>query len=203
MRRSSAQTRPGGYLHRPVGTREPRQRFLVVCEGEKTEPNYFKAFRAPGRVVFVRGVGGDAYEVVQEAVRQRDESDYDRVWCVFDRDEVPLERFNRAMDFAHREDVQVAYSNEAFELWYLLHFCYLSTGMARSSYATRLTDYLGSRYEKNATDIFARLYSRQEQAIRNAERLLSTYSRPSPAEDNPSTTVHRLVCELRRSSPGM
>ena len=40
-----------GYTKRSVGTRETVQRFLVVCEGEKTEPNYFRSFRVPKNVV--------------------------------------------------------------------------------------------------------------------------------------------------------
>jgi len=28
-----------------------RQRFLIVCEGEKTEPGYFRSFQVPGVVV--------------------------------------------------------------------------------------------------------------------------------------------------------
>lgn len=32
-------------LSRRQGIREVKQSFLIVCEGEKTEPDYFKAFR--------------------------------------------------------------------------------------------------------------------------------------------------------------
>ena len=32
-------------LTRRQGVREIKQSFLIVCEGEKTEPDYFKAFR--------------------------------------------------------------------------------------------------------------------------------------------------------------
>jgi hypothetical protein len=33
-----------GYSERKVKNREVKQTFLIVCEGEKTEPNYFKSF---------------------------------------------------------------------------------------------------------------------------------------------------------------
>lgn len=48
-----------GYSPRKVNTRELKQRFLIVCEGERTEPNYFKSFRVPKNVVSidVRGLG--------------------------------------------------------------------------------------------------------------------------------------------------
>ena len=32
-------------LSRRQGVREIKQSFLIVCEGEKTEPDYFKSFR--------------------------------------------------------------------------------------------------------------------------------------------------------------
>ena len=33
-----------GYSDRKMGNRKPIPTFLIVCEGEKTEPNYFKCF---------------------------------------------------------------------------------------------------------------------------------------------------------------
>jgi hypothetical protein len=36
-----------------VGARELRDRFLIVCEGEKTEPNYFKSFPLNADVIKV------------------------------------------------------------------------------------------------------------------------------------------------------
>ncbi|MDL5046865.1 RloB domain-containing protein, partial [Oscillatoria amoena NRMC-F 0135] len=48
-----------GYSPRKVDIKEVKQRFLIVCEGEKTEPNYFRSFRVPRNVVEidVKGVG--------------------------------------------------------------------------------------------------------------------------------------------------
>ena len=38
-------------LTRRQGVREIKQSFLIVCEGEKTEPDYFKAFRMTAATV--------------------------------------------------------------------------------------------------------------------------------------------------------
>jgi hypothetical protein len=84
------------------------------------------------------------------------------------------------------------------ELWYLLHFAYHDTGMARTVYEEKLTHCLGTRYAKNSEDMFGRLEAKQADAIRNAERLLSQYPTPNPEQDNPSTTVHLLVIELTK-----
>jgi hypothetical protein len=180
---------------------EPRQRLLIICEGEKTEPNYFRKFPLPpGSVVDVRGIGENTVSLIREAIQLRDQSDfyYDQVWCVFDRDSFPVENFNNAMQIAQDNHIKVAYSNEAFELWYVLHFDYLHTGISRRNYITRLRRLLGHRYLKNSETIYDEIIARQEDAIRNAKRLLAQYDPPKPAEDNPSTTVHILVELLNR-----
>ncbi|MGB3219740.1 MAG: RloB domain-containing protein, partial [Anaerolineae bacterium] len=69
---------------------------------------------------------------------------------------------------------------------------------SRRDYQSRLSDLLGYRYVKNSNTMYDALLSRQGEAIRNAERLLSQYDPPDPAADNPSTTVHLLVKELNR-----
>ncbi len=185
-----------GYSERRLNLREPRQRFLIVCEGEKTEPNYFRRFRAPLLVVDVRGLGYDPIQLVRRALALRQQDDYDQAWCVFDRDTWPAGDFNNAISLAIQERVRVAYSNEAFELWYLLHFHFYDTGISRHDYEHRLSSLLGRPYAKNSITMYDELLTRQPEAIRNAERLLAQYQPLNPAADNPSTTVHLLVKEL-------
>ena len=186
-------------LQRRVNVRELRQRFLIVCEGEKTEPSYFDDLRVRGRIPGkVKGIGESPVRVVKHAIKLMKEDDYDQVWCVFDRDIFPVKNFNAALRLAEKHGIKVAYSNEAFELWYVLHFNYHQSATARRLYVERLNDLLGVPYEKNRLDMYERLEDRQEIAIRNAERLLNNYDPSRPAHDNPSTTVHLLVQELNR-----
>ena len=191
-----------GYSPRQVDTREVKQRFLIVCEGSKTEPNYFRSFRVPKNVVEVdvRGLGEDPSKLVKSAkdLKNKDGDDYDQIWCVFDRDSWILENFNNAISSATSQGFRVAYSNEAFELWYILHFEYLNTGIPRKDYIPKLSLLLGQKYQKNSETIYDELLNRQPIAIRNAEKLLTEYNPHVPANDNPSTTVHLLVQELNR-----
>lgn len=172
---------------RTVGTREEVPYYLIVCEGEKTEPLYFKSFRVPRTVASVEvvGVGANTISVVEEALRLRTGRAYDQVWCVFDRDSFTPERFNRAFELARSEGIFVAYSNEAFELWYLLHFDFCDAALSRTTYAARLAGYLGRPYRKNDASMFDALLPRQGTAIRNARRLMGSYEPRRPAVDNP------------------
>ncbi len=174
--------------------------FLIVCEGEKTEPNYFKNFRVPNDVRDIHGLGKNTVSLVEEALRLRGDKDYTQVWCVFDRDSFPAVIFNKALSLAKRNKIQVAYSNEAFELWYLLHYHYYDSALDRHQYIEKLTSCMGKKYEKNSPDMYDELEEMQPQAIENAKRLLSQYVPPSPEKDNPSTTVHVLVEELNKFS---
>ncbi len=191
-------SRERGHSQRAMANRSIRQRFLIVCEGERTEPNYFRAFRPAGLIVEIKGVARQALQLVERALELREANEYDQVWCVFDRDDVSAAQFNQALQLAKREGLRVAYSNEAFELWYLLHFHYYQTGIARQDYALRLAELLEQRYAKNSEIMYDLLLPRQEQAIQNARRLLSSYDPVQPAHDNPSTSVHLLVEELNR-----
>jgi hypothetical protein len=185
---------------RTANVREVRQSFLIVCEGEKTEPYYFRSFDVINTVVEVVGAGCDPYCVVEKALenKKKVEEPYDQVWVVFDRDTFPPERFNTALALAKHNDIQVAYSNEAFELWYVLHFEYLHTGISRQDYMKKLDQHLGNPYAKNNKTLYDYLLRHQQQGIRNAEKLLQSYSPPRPEHDNPSTTVHLLVGQLNR-----
>lgn len=192
-----------GYSSRKVNTREVRQRFLIVCEGEKTEPNYFRSFRVPKDVfeIDVRGFGENPSRLVKIVKELSKQEDYDLVWCVFDRDDFPKEDFNNAIKNARDKGIQVAYSNEAFELWYLLHFEFLSSGIPRSDYIRKLKSLLGNKYQKNSETIYEELFDKQPTAIKNATTLLKQYNPHNPVDDNPSTTVHLLVQKLNRFIP--
>ncbi|MRG95069.1 RloB domain-containing protein [Polyangium spumosum] len=186
----------GGVRPRIVGGRKPLASFFIVCEGTKTEPQYFEGFRLPSISVKVVGTGRNTRSLVEEAIRRREEG-YDHYWCVFDRDSFPAQNFNTALEKARRAGFQVAYSNEAFEIWYLLHFEYYTSATSRDLYADKLSQRLGRPYKKNDETIFMSLRDRLPDAIKNARNLLTSYgANHNPEKDNPCTTVHLLVEQL-------
>jgi hypothetical protein len=181
----------------------PFKRILIVCEGEKTEPGYFQRFRVTSAVIEIVGKGYNTLSLVKEALRlnelaRKNDEPYDQVWCVFDRDSFPAHNVDNAWQLARKNKLRTALSNEAFELWFVLHFDYITSAHTRQEYQDMLTDRLGRRYEKNDLGIYMDLLQRQEQAIENAGKLMSLYSPRQPSRDNPCTEVHELVMELNR-----
>jgi hypothetical protein len=186
-------------------TRNLRTKILVVCEGEETEPNYFKEFPVDKEIVSleVAGTGMNTVRAVKEAARLRQtaidaNSPYNQVWCVFDRDDFPPANVNEAISLATQNRVRVAFSNQSFELWYLLHFGFHDAAQPRRRYREMLSERLGENYKKNDPNMYRLLFDKQSDAIRNAKTLLGRYIPPRPADDDPSTTVHWLVEELNR-----
>lgn len=209
---------------RPVGTgsRPLQQNILIVCEGEQTEPNYFQAIIDTHRLntvflqVEVQGAGRGALSLTEYALRlqKKGPDRYSQIWCVFDKDDFKPDAFDNAINRAKGHSfLRVAWSNEAFEFWYVLHFQYLdaapgyAAGPARDYYKARLTDLLRpldrTKYEKNDPTLYALLGpQRRRTATSYARRVLETYPVGTPHHQClPATTVHELVQLLLSYAP--
>lgn len=200
--------------------RNKRKYYLIVCEGEATEPNYFEGLKQdlPRGVltsyqIDVEGAGMNTQSLLNEALRLKSEYEknegriIDRLWVVFDRDSFSANNFNSAIQrcIENRPEIGCAWSNEAFELWYLLHFQYFENAMSRRDFKAlienNLKPFLGEdfHYEKNSEQMYALLkeHGSQENAIRNGKRLTGLYKeRQDYANHNPCTMVWKLVEEL-------
>lgn len=186
---------------------------LIVCEGEKTETNYFKAFKNFNKGTFVYdinvvGLGKNTIEIVDKAIKLRNKGDYDRVWAVFDKDSYPDEHFNNAIVKAQNNDIGCAWSNEAFELWYLYHFVNRVTGMSRTEYKHAISDAVNKspmyksrtkyEYAKNAENNYQIMttYGSMDNAIKFAEVKSMEYTDQRYSSHNPCTMVFKLVRQL-------
>jgi RloB-like protein len=116
---------------RKVGGTELRKYFLIVCEGEKTEPNYFKAIKASlprGVMQFIdiQGEGKNTLTLIEETIKIRERENtfngkhYDQTWAVFDKDSFPDQNFNNAINkgLTQKNKISCAWTNEAFERVY-------------------------------------------------------------------------------------
>lgn len=193
-------------LSRRQGVREIKQSFLIVCEGEKTEPDYFKAFRMTTATVKAVGQAMNTMTLVNKAISIREadrqkKREYDQCWVVFDKDDFPASDFNQAIQLAEKNGFRVAYSNQAFEYWFLLHYNLYTGPIHRNQYKDMLTKLTGLQYNKTegfGAVMYNLLLTRQQQAIKNADAVLAEISHGNPAEEESSTTVHKLVIELNK-----
>jgi hypothetical protein len=205
------------YLKRQANKRQPRETFLIVCEGEKTEYYYFTCLREDLKSnnikIKVKEEGQNTLSLVKKAINIKNNeksASYDQVWCVFDKDNYTKEQFNQAEGLAQKENIKIAYSNEAFEIWYILHFQYLDTATPRDRYGSILTNQMRKlglvgekeKYEKSRENIYEKLKPYQPTAIINAEKLIKRRDelKQHPFDPHPSTTVHELVRELNKNS---
>ena len=186
---------------------------LIVCEGTKTEPNYFEAFaeKQQGVIVYdfeVKGLGRGTKDVVEKAINLKSKNNYDRVWAVFDKDEFPAKDFNDAITLGNQNGIEVAWSNEAFELWYLYHFHNVTTGVSRKQYEEKISIAVNSspkykskkkyKYAKKDPNNFEIMttYGSMDAAMKYAEAKHREYTDTRYSIQNPCTTVYRLVRQL-------
>jgi hypothetical protein len=180
---------------------------LIVCEGEKTEPNYFddvrRYFHVQREFCIVIGRCGDPRSVVQRAKREKIAAEsidepFDEIWVVFDRDDVA--GVENAIQMARDNDFNVAFSNPCFELWYLLHFrdqtAHLNQQAAKRAMRQCIEGYRESQaglYEEYFRD-------RENRAIARAEKLRARYDDELKwSGRNPFTTVDLLVIAIAES----
>jgi hypothetical protein len=196
---------PISVVPRRIGIRLERKLYLIVCEGTKSEPNYFKGLQntIPRGLVSLRliGEGRGAPAVVERAIREKRDAirEYDQVWVVFDRDEITKESFNGAIQQATKNSIHCAYSIECFELWYVLHFQNVTTSIPRTDYFRTLNRHLGE-YNRSDVNIYEKIHELGDEAsaLNFAKQLYERYEHFSPATENPSTTVYWLVGELNQ-----
>ncbi len=188
---------------------------LIVCEGENTEPSYFRQFRLSSADVIPIGEGYNTISLVNRAKELEGSSNqkYDQVWCVFDKDSSSPNDFNNAIVIANANGHKVAYSNQAFEYWILLHFDdHQGGGMDRKEYHNNINKHLkpfNLKYDgKGSKKITSEIYNildgvdqktgvaRKMLAINRATRNYNRLNHSSPASEESSTTVFKLVEEL-------
>lgn len=194
-------------FRRSAAKRAPYDRVLIVCEGQKTEPIYFKKLReyfhlnSVNVVIADKKSGLDPKRLIEYAIEEFNKSrDFDHVYCVFDRDKHPS--FDEALDKIRSTKLKKATirpitSTPCFELWLLLHFKYTTRPFCSaendSNCALVVSDLKNHipNYEKGNSNVFSTVSDKLDTAVKNAKQLVG-YHRTSGA-NNPSTDVYRLV----------
>lgn len=201
---------------------------LIACEDKISSPNYFKMIIkkliedkkiTQDSLVIAKHEHVNPKGVLQDLLNHKKDDktykDFEHRWIVIDRDIAringgghPKDDFLTALSEAKSKKVEVAYSNDCFEIWYLLHFVYRNTAISRDDVIKevikRLKDKNYKTFSKLNKDnikteamtklIFDELLELQKTAIKNAKKLLENYADlHNPETDNPSTKVFELV----------
>lgn len=183
---------------------------LIVTEGTKTEPYYFKALKArisakeSNRIQLdIKGGAGNTTGLLEYAKKlvKRSANGYSHVWLVYDKDDFSDDRFNemevvcKKLNEESETEYHAIWSNQCIELWFLLHFMYLDSDLHRSEYYPKLTKELdgNGKYEKNRDDIFEILLPHLDTAISHARRLDKKNLALTPSEASPGTKMHIMM----------
>ena len=106
--------------------RQRQVRFLIVCEGTKTEPNYFKALvqgsMSDVRKEDIQGVGMGTVALIKETkeikhdLEKKNNMQFDRVWVVFDKDD--FQDFNQAISMSNVFGFGSGWSKVGLVFWF-------------------------------------------------------------------------------------
>lgn len=204
--------RDGAALQRQSRVRARNKRYLIVCEGTKTEPQYLRELRDdlgihPQVVRIAPNDGVSPDRVVAHAVTLYEEDAaagdaFDKVYCVFDRDNHST--FDAAMQrtkdlSAEGKPVVAVTSNPCFEVWLLLHFGYTDQpfhSAGKKSVGDQVVAALKTKpgfaiYGKGQKGIYGQLKAKLSHALTHAERLRKHGA--ATGSNNPATDVDVLV----------
>jgi hypothetical protein len=187
--------------------------FLIVTEGEKTEPLYFQAIQKQieekigGHIdIEICGEGCSTLALVCKADEYVNKAkiSYQNVWLVFDKDD--FLDFDEAIIEAKKRGYEVAWSNQCFEYWLCLHFEYCDADLHRDDWFNKLSGYFkkykinNGKYEKNYSEFYKEMekLGNVNRAVSNAKCRMSNFvlDKCNPSACRPATTVHLLVEKL-------
>ncbi|HJV28672.1 MAG TPA: RloB family protein [Aromatoleum sp.] len=209
--------RPPRDFSRKADVAPPRARILIVCEGEKTEPNYFFDLLDDCRLTAadVRVVGKECdsapISVVDHAEKECGARRFERVFCVFDRDRhESFDEAIRKIRSLRDNKFRAIVSYPCFEYWLLLHFKYTRKGyvargknspgtVLETELSAEFERVLGVPYKKGAEGIYRELKKKMNFAAKNAA--LASSDAGVTEELNPSTEILELINYLRSESP--
>ncbi len=190
-----------------------RQRFILICEGEKTEPAYFNALKnqypsamisieylAPAGVpITIKDKVKERMAGLRQVQRRNPSAKDDTIWAVFDRD--LHDNVAEAIAGCENAGAQVAYSNPCFEVWLILHHEDYHAADDHHQVQKRYQK-LDPAYDANGSKIpnCATLMKNVEQAENYAENQCKRRDEEGAPLGRPSTTVYHLTRAIRAAA---
>ena len=196
-------------LQRTKGSREPYDKVLIVCEGEKTEHYYLipliNHLKLPQANITIDSKSdSDPLKVVNHAKKLIEASrndPYDHVFCVIDRDKhANYDKAIAQINRYRKKDTQLhaIVSNPCFEFWILLHFTYttklfgISGGSPCDDLIKKdLKEYIEDYKKADRAFMSSIIKSKLDIAVANAKRANKTAKENGTG--NPTTQMDELV----------
>ena len=181
------------------GNFSPQKTILIYCEGE-TERIYFEQMKVLKRSkmvsVKVKNVKRSAIKLANHAYRDASYQPFDEIWIVFDKDDLTDWQLEEVNEFCERHNIGIAYTNEAFELWLLMHFEEIDEKKEypRALLNEKLEQHLQvTRYFRNKAnaEVIAPIALRHEIALLNCTTMMQR--RDTKSKDNPYCNVHEML----------
>ena len=181
---------------------------LIALEDTKSSKYYFEALikdkGLSGAIVFAKHIGTDPENVLEAIVKHKREhpkEQYEKKWIIIDKDDYSKKQINGTIERARTLGVCVAISNEAYELWILMHFQSITKHMDRRTLNHTLNQIFKERfstsYDKSSQDVYNFTVGLQATAIINAKRAIKRHRELSDTIDpyncNPITMIYELV----------
>jgi len=205
------------------GSKRSGDLVLIVCEGEKTEPNYLKEYltdlgisKKKAEIEVTGECGSDPLSVVNLAIDKFKSKNYDHIFCVIDRDKHPkfheaLIKFKNHKWTNGRKELKfkatthkAIVSIPCFEYWLLLHYkdttqVFQGNGQdisACKECIKELKKFI-TEYEKGSCEI----YKITKEMIKDAiDRSKNIVLRKTEEHQNPITYFHELLEFLKSFS---
>ncbi len=189
-------------------------KWLIVCEGKKTETNYFnEVIKKVNKLVLNenklkvkiigKGLGTLSLLDTVSDIISNEVIPYGNIFVVFDKDDFDEEDFDKTIRICEKKGYIPLWSNQAIEFWFLLHFYYIDTKMDRKLYASKLSEYLSNagyeyKYQKNDEKLFMILnrYGSLDKAIKNARKIHNNHGNELPSKCESCTTVYKFFDEI-------
>ena len=189
--------------------------YLIVTDAEKTEKYYFEGIknRIPDSLkndLQIKIYSNKALsKIIDFAAEQRNKDERFRdIWLVFDRDEV--KNFDRLIEKAKENKMNVGWSNPCFEIWLMSYFQnpknINDSQKCCETFEKIFKENTDKNYEKSEEKIYNILCKKgdENKAIQRARekyhQVRKEYSQPSKMIG--CTTVYKLVEELKKKIDG-
>lgn len=189
----------GKHNHRQV-----HPKIYVFFHTERHELEYFRTYKdylGSHLLVPKKKVEGDPCKLIDSLIKWKkeniNEEDGDMLWFVFDVDDFYCDKLVEAIKEANKNGIKIAFSNECFELWLLLHFQKPSGAISRDDFESKIRENV--KGFKKGQNVFDLIIKNQDKAIENAKQLLNcsyeeiNWSKSLSEKGNPSTSIHFLV----------